>query len=98
MVGKNDPGADVEGRLEAHLPNTVAQRANVCHQQVRATVEPVDREEARPTRNPVAAIVRHARKYALENGGTRSGFSPLRLLIRHRTGRPNSAGAFGTIR
>jgi hypothetical protein len=45
------------------------------HQQIAQ----VGREEERSTRNPIAAIVRHAREYALENGGMRSRFSALRL-------------------
>jgi hypothetical protein len=29
MVGKDDPGVDVEGRVELHLPNSVPQHANL---------------------------------------------------------------------
>jgi hypothetical protein len=83
MVGKNDPGVDVEGCVAPHLPNSVPQCLNLRHQQVRATVEQVDREEEPSTRNPIAAIVRHAREYALQNGGMRSRFSALRLLLHH---------------
>ena len=79
MVGKDDPGVDAEGRAEPHLPNSVPQCLNLRHQQVSATVEQVDREEEHSTRNPIAAIVRHAREYALEKGGMRPRFS-LRLL------------------
>src|SRR5437867_3520488 len=42
-------------------------------------VEQVDREEERSTRNPIAAIIRHASEYVLDNGGMRSRFSALRL-------------------
>jgi len=82
MVGKDDPGVGAKGRAEPHLPNSVTQCLNLRHQQVRATVEQVDREEDRSTRNSTAAIVRHAREYALENGGMRSRFSALRLLVK----------------
>ena len=70
----------MEGPVEPHLPNNVPQQVNLRHQQVWATVEQVDREEERSTRNPIAAIVRHATEYALENGGMRSRFSALRAL------------------
>ena len=76
MVAKDDPGVDVKGRVAPHLPNSVPQCLNLRHQQVRVTVEQVDREEESSTRNPIAAIVRHAREYALENGGMRSAFPP----------------------
>src|SRR3984893_15979332 len=58
----------MEGPVEPHLPNSVPQQVNLRHQQVWSTVEQVDREEECSTRNPIAAIVRHAREYALENG------------------------------
>jgi hypothetical protein len=80
MVGKDDPGVDVEGRVAPRLPNSFPQCLNLRHQQVRATVEQVDREEEHFTRNPIAAIVRHATEYALENGGMRSRFSTVRAL------------------
>ena len=76
----DDPGVDVEGSVASHLQNSVPQQVNLRHQQVWATVEQVDREEERSTRNPIAAIVRHAREHAVENGGMRSRFSALRLL------------------
>jgi hypothetical protein len=63
-----------------HLPKSVPPHVNLRYQQVCATVEQVDREEERSTWSPIAAIVRHAREYALENGGMRSRFSALRLL------------------
>jgi hypothetical protein len=90
MVGKDDPGVDAEGRVAPHLPNSVPLCLNLRHQQVRATVEQVDREEERSTRNPIAAIVRHAREYALKNGGMRFRFSALRLLF----GRPRASRSF----
>ena len=34
MVGKDNPGADAEGGVESHLPNSVPQRLNLRHQQV----------------------------------------------------------------
>jgi hypothetical protein len=83
-VGKDDPGVDVERRVAPHLPNSVPQRLNLRHQQVWATVEQVDREEERSTRNPIAAIVRHAREYALENGAMRSLWQQFRRLCRSR--------------
>jgi hypothetical protein len=66
----------MEGCVVSHLPNSVPQRLNLRHQQVCATVEQVDREEERSTRNPIAAIVRHAKEYALGKGGMRSAFPP----------------------
>jgi len=33
-VGKDDPGADAEGRVERHLPNSIPQRLNLRHQEV----------------------------------------------------------------
>jgi hypothetical protein len=93
MVGKDDPGVDVEGRVEPHLPKSVPQCLNLRHQQVRVTVEQVDSEEERSTRNPIAAIVRHAREYALENGGMRSSFSALRLLSSHPLKTPGPCAA-----
>jgi hypothetical protein len=95
MVGKDDPGVDAEGRVEPHLPKSVPQHVNLRHQQVRATGEQVDGEEERSTRNPIAAIVRHATEYASENGGMRSRFSTLRLLHRYCVPRPSSNMAGG---
>jgi hypothetical protein len=85
MVGKDDPGVDAERRVAPHLPKSLPQHVNLRHQQGRATVEQVDREEERSTRNPIAAIVRHAREYALENGGMRSRFSTPLLRIPSKT-------------
>src|ERR1700738_4009291 len=76
MVGKDDPGVDAEGRVAPHPPNSVPQCLNLRHQQARVTVEQVDSDEERSTRNPIAAIVRHAREYAVENGGMRFASPP----------------------
>jgi hypothetical protein len=59
MVGQDHPGIDVKGRACAHLPDSLPQRVDSGHQQVRAAVEQVHREEERSTGNPVTAIVRH---------------------------------------
>jgi hypothetical protein len=48
VVGKDDPGVDVEGSAGAHLSNRVAQRVDPRHQQIRLAVEQVDREEKGP--------------------------------------------------
>jgi hypothetical protein len=52
-------GVGVEGRADARLPNRCPQHVDLRHQQARAAVEPVDREEEPSTRNPIAAIIRH---------------------------------------
>ena len=84
MVGKDDPGVDVEGRVASHLPNSAPQRLSLRHQQVCATVEQINRDEERSTRNPIVAIVRHATEYALENGGMRFPGAPCNISRRAR--------------
>ena len=59
MIGKHDPGVDVEWRAGANLPNHIPQRVDLCDQQIRPAVEQVRREEERSTRNPIATIIRH---------------------------------------
>jgi hypothetical protein len=39
MVGKHDPGVDVERRAGADLPNRIPQRIDLCHQQIRPAVQ-----------------------------------------------------------
>jgi hypothetical protein len=39
MVGKHDPGVDVERRAGADLPNRIPQRIDLCHQQIRPVVQ-----------------------------------------------------------
>jgi hypothetical protein len=85
MIGKDDPGVDAEGCAGAHSANRVAQYIDLRHQQIRMAVEQVHREEEGSTRNPIAAIIRHAgsmpqlweRRNALR-------FSTLRLLSPHQ--------------
>jgi hypothetical protein len=59
VVGKHDRGVDVERRAGADLPNRIPQRVDLRHQQIRAAVQQVRREEECPTRNPIATIIRH---------------------------------------
>jgi len=61
MVGKDDPGIDMERRAGAHSPHRVAQFVDMRHQQVGAPVKQVHRKAERSTRIPIAAILRHAR-------------------------------------
>jgi hypothetical protein len=58
VVGKDDPGVDLERRAGADLPNRIPQRIDVCHQQIRPAVEQIRREEERSARNPTATIIR----------------------------------------
>ena len=51
VVGKHDPGVDVERRAGADLPNRISQSADLCHQQIRPAVEQVRSEEEYPTGN-----------------------------------------------
>lgn len=69
MVGKHDPGVDVEGRAGAHPSNRFPQRVDLFNQQIRPAVEQVRREEERPARNPIATIIRHDR--SMPNDGER---------------------------
>jgi len=39
MVGKHDPGVDVERRAGADLPNRIPQRIALYHQQIRPVVQ-----------------------------------------------------------
>ena len=81
MIGKDDPGVDMEGCAGAHPANRVAQEVDLRDQQVRTAVEQVHRREEGSARNPIAAIIWHAgsmpelfrRRNALR-------FSALRLL------------------
>ena len=59
MVGKDNPGVDVERSAASGFPNRVAQCVDPPHQQIRMTVEQVHREEECSARNPIAAIIRH---------------------------------------
>ena len=59
MVGKDDPGVDIERCTGARSTNRVAQRADARHQQVRPTVKQVHCKEERSTRNSIAAIIWH---------------------------------------
>ena len=85
MVGKHDPGVDVERRAGADLPNRLPQRVDLCHQQIRPAVQQVHSEEERSARNPIATIIRHdgsmpgfaERRKALR-------FSALRVLFQHQ--------------
>ena len=75
VVRKDDPGVDVEGSAHAHLPNRVPQRVDLRGQQVRTTVEQINREEERSTRNPIATIIRHdGNMPRLKKGGMRYAF------------------------
>ena len=61
MIGKDDPGVDMEWRTGAHLPNRVAQSVDSRHQQVRPPVKQVHCKEEGSCWNPIAAVVRHER-------------------------------------
>jgi hypothetical protein len=78
-----NPRVDVEWRAQARLPNRVAQRVNLRHQQVRPAVEQIHREKECSTRNWIATIVRHKRIMRnLEERRNALRFSALRLLQR----------------
>ncbi len=73
VIGKDDPGVDVEGCPNARPANRDAQYIDLLHQQIRTTVEQVDGEEVCSARNAVAAVVWHGENVPeLWNGG--SGF------------------------
>jgi hypothetical protein len=74
MIGKHDPGVDVEWRAGADLPNHIPQRVDLCDQQVRPAVEQVRREEERSARNPIATIIWH--------GGIMPGVGERRKALR----------------
>ena len=90
MVGKHDPGVDVERRAGTHLPNRIAQRVDFGDQRIRPAVQQVRREEERSARNPIATIIRHdgsmpgfgERRKALPRGSSprAEGFSALPVL------------------
>src|SRR5271156_4888733 len=92
MVGKDNPGVDVERSAASGFPNRVAQCVDPPHQQIRMTVEQVRRKEECSARNPMAAIVWHEesmhglgeRRNALPRGSSprAEGCSALRLLAR----------------
>ena len=84
VVGKHDPGVDVERRAGADLPNRLPQRVNLCDQQIRPAVEQVRSEEECPTWDPIATIW-HGR--SMPGVGERRKalrFSALRLLMSAR--------------
>jgi hypothetical protein len=86
VVGKDDPGVDMERCTGAHLPNRVAQCVDARHQQIRPTVKKVHGKEERSTRSPIAAIVRHVgSKLDLRYRRNALRFSALRCgcTIRH---------------
>jgi hypothetical protein len=64
----------VERCAGADLPNRIAQRVDLCDQQVRPAVEQVRREEERSARNPIATMGGVC--LALGRGGRRSAFPP----------------------
>jgi hypothetical protein len=74
VVGKHDPGVDVEMRARADLPNRLPQHVDLCHQQIRPAVQQVRSEEERPTWNPIATIIRGA--------GIMPGFGERRKALR----------------
>ena len=85
-LAKDDPGVDMKRCTGAHLPNRVAQRVDLRHQQVRPTVKQVHCKEEISTRNPIAAIVRHVgSKLDLRHRRNALRFSALRCCctIRH---------------
>jgi hypothetical protein len=61
VVGRDNPGVDAERCAGAHLSNGLAQEVDLHHQEMRVAVTKVHREEEGSTRNPIAAIVEHAR-------------------------------------
>ena len=81
MIGKDDPGVEAEGCAGAHPANRVAQEVDLRDQQVRTAVEQVHRKEEGSARNPIAAIIRHARNMP-EQSVRRNAlrFSALHLL------------------
>ena len=74
VVGKHDPGVDVERRAGADLPNCLPQRVDLGNQQIRPAVEQVRSEEECPTSNPIATIIRH--------DGSMPGFGERRKALR----------------
>ena len=81
VVGKDDPGVDMEWRAGARLPNRLAQSINSRHQQVRPSVKQIHCEEEGSSWNPIAAVVRHERSMpGLAERRNALRFSALRLL------------------
>jgi hypothetical protein len=81
VIGKDNPGVDMERCACAHLPDGVAQRIDARHQQVRPTVEQVHCKEERSTRNPIAAIIRYARPRRTAECAPRLGKNALHLVL-----------------
>ena len=90
VVGKHDPGVDVERRAGADLPNCLPQRVDLCHQQIRPAVEQVHREEECPTWNPIATIFRHDE--------TMPGFGEGRKALRFSVGVDGLAASGAIVR
>ena len=59
VVGQHDPCVDVKRALQTDFPDGVAQRIDVCNEQIVTAFEQIDGEEVCPTANTVSAIVRH---------------------------------------
>jgi hypothetical protein len=59
MVGQNDSSIDAKGRPQAPAPDRLTQDLDRTHQQVRISIAQVHGKEEGPTRNPIAAILRH---------------------------------------
>ena len=90
MVGKHDPGVDVERRAGTHLPNRIAQRVDFGDQRIRPAVQQVHREEERSARNPIATIIRHA--------GSMPGFGEGRKALRFSVGVDGLAASGAIVR
>jgi hypothetical protein len=90
VVRQDDPPVDTKWRLPAYLPYRLAQRLDVRDEQIGTTVEQVHRKEVRGARDPVAAVIRHARsmpeiglrRNALLIGGMRFAFPPYGAVAR----------------
>ena len=81
MVGEDNPGIDAEGRTGAHPANRVAQYVDLRHQQIRTGVAQLHCKEEGSARNPIAAIIWHARNLPeLAEGRNTLRLSALRLL------------------
>jgi hypothetical protein len=77
MIGKDDPGIDAEGCVGAHPGNRLEQDVSLRPQQIQPAVEQVYGKEEGSTRNPIAAMIRHARSNpSFGRGGIRSAFPP----------------------
>ena len=81
MIGKDDPGVDMEWCAGAHPASRVAQEVDLRHQQIRSAVEQVLRKEEGSARNPIAAIIRQTGSMPeLSERRKALRFSALRLL------------------